>query len=79
MPKEKKLAKARGAAHKARTEKNRAQAKAEKARNETVELKRALRVIYTWAGMPGALDPDRVRQLAGRALGYAAEPAPIAD
>ena len=33
------------------------------------EMRTALRVIYTWAGVDGALDPDHVRDLAGRALG----------
>lgn len=31
----------------------------------------ALKVIYTWAGIPGALKPENVRELSGKALGKA--------
>jgi len=31
-----------------------------------VEMRSALRVIYTWAGVPGALDAERVRELCWR-------------
>lgn len=30
---------------------------------------RALKAIYTWAGVPGALKPEHVRDLCGKALG----------
>jgi uncharacterized coiled-coil DUF342 family protein len=30
---------------------------------------RALKVLHTWAGVPGALKPDQTRQLCGKALG----------
>ena len=29
----------------------------------------ALKVVYTWAGVPGALTPEHVRELCGKALG----------
>lgn len=32
---------------------------------------RALRVIYTWSGVAGALVPEHVRKCAGKALGMA--------
>lgn len=32
------------------------------------EMRRALRVIHTWAGVPGALDARQVRDLTWRAL-----------
>ena len=32
------------------------------------EMRRALRVIHTWASVPGALDAAHVRDLAGKAL-----------
>ena len=39
-----------------------------KARDRINRLELALRVIYTWAGVPGALEPESVRRLAGKAL-----------
>jgi hypothetical protein len=33
------------------------------------EWQRALKVIYTWAGVNGALDPKDVRKLCAKALG----------
>jgi len=33
----------------------------------------ALKVIYTWAGIPGALKPENVRELSGKALGKATQ------
>jgi hypothetical protein len=38
------------------------------ARAGTEEMERALKVIYTWAGIDGALVAGHVRDLAGRAL-----------
>lgn len=32
------------------------------------EMRSALRVIHTWAGVPGALDTQHVRELAAKAL-----------
>lgn len=32
------------------------------------EMRRALRVIHTWAGVPGGLDAKQVRDLTWRAL-----------
>ena len=32
------------------------------------EMRTALRVIHTWAGVPGALDARRVRELTAKAL-----------
>lgn len=32
------------------------------------EMRRALRVIHTWAGEPGALDARHVRELTAKAL-----------
>lgn len=29
----------------------------------------ALKAIYTWSGVPGALNPEHVRKLCGKALG----------
>ena len=33
------------------------------------EMERALKVIHTWASVPGALDPKHVRDLCNKALG----------
>jgi hypothetical protein len=39
------------------------------AMDAAAQWQRALRVIYTWAGVPGALNPEHVRKLCGEALG----------
>ena len=67
--KPKKLAKAREETHKARADKNAARRQAREARDRINRLESALRVLHTWAGVPGALDPEQVRRLTGRALG----------
>ncbi len=33
-----------------------------------IEMRSALKVIHTWAGVPGALEPKHVRDLTARAL-----------
>ncbi len=33
-----------------------------------IEMRSALKVIHTWAGVPGALEPKHVRNLTARAL-----------
>ena len=38
-------------------------------RRNLEQQQRALRVLYTWAGVPGALVPKHVQELAGKALG----------
>lgn len=38
-------------------------------RAEVESKTRALRIIHTWAGVPGALKPDQTRQLCGKELG----------
>lgn len=39
------------------------------------EMRSALRVIFTWAGVPGALDAGNVRDLAAKALHMEQPPA----
>ena len=63
--KPKKLAKAREETHKARAVKNEAK---RQARDRINRLEVALRVLHTWAGVPGALEPEHVRRLTSRAL-----------
>lgn len=35
---------------------------------EYADMERALKVIYTWAGIPGSLDARHVRELCAKAL-----------
>ena len=45
------------------------QAERDRLRAEVERQTRAMKVIYTWAGVPGALNPEHVRELCGKALG----------
>jgi hypothetical protein len=38
--------------------------------NEIEQLRRALRIIHTWASVPGALDANHVRDLTAQALSF---------
>ena len=66
--KPKKLAKAREETHKARADKNEAKRQMREARDKINRLEVALRVLHTWASVPGALEPEHVRRLTSRAL-----------